>query len=148
MLVERDRYFIAEQLAPAPHLALPGGCAALRIVLVTVPRVSRSCEHFPDGFDLHLLRLRGLARPEGFRSKLRLLPRNGFDVHRKSVGYLHRINEVAHTARGGAAGTQTSALVPTQSVFLGFESESETLVHSLSASSQFCFFITLKPRVE
>ena len=24
-------------------------------VLVTVPRVSRSCEHFPDGFDLHLL---------------------------------------------------------------------------------------------
>ena len=32
------------------------GCAALRIVLVTVPRVSRSCEHCPDGFDLHLLR--------------------------------------------------------------------------------------------
>ena len=26
----------------------------LRIVLVTVPRVSRSCEHFPYGFDLHL----------------------------------------------------------------------------------------------
>ena len=31
------------------------GCVALRIVLVTVPHVSRSCEHFPDGFDLHLL---------------------------------------------------------------------------------------------
>ena len=30
------------------------GCAALRIVLVTVAPVSRSCEHFPDGFDLHL----------------------------------------------------------------------------------------------
>ena len=29
----------------------PEGCAALHIVLVTVPRVSRSCEHFPDGFD-------------------------------------------------------------------------------------------------
>ena len=28
--------------------------AALRIVLVTVPRVSRSCEYLPDGFDLHL----------------------------------------------------------------------------------------------
>ena len=35
-----------------PH---PEGCAAPRIVLVTVPRVSRSCEHVPDGFDLHLL---------------------------------------------------------------------------------------------
>ena len=33
--------------APAPHLAHPDGRAALRIVLVTVPRVSRSCEHFP-----------------------------------------------------------------------------------------------------
>ena len=52
----RDLYFIAEQPAPAPHLAHPGGCAALRIVLVTVPRVSRSCEHFPVGCDLHLLR--------------------------------------------------------------------------------------------
>jgi len=54
--IARDWYFIAEQPAPAPHLAHPEGCAALRIVLVTVPRVSRSCEHFPDGFDLHLLR--------------------------------------------------------------------------------------------
>ena len=35
-----------------PH---PGGCAALRIVLVTVPRVSRSCENFSDGFVLRLL---------------------------------------------------------------------------------------------
>ena len=49
-------YFIAEQPAPALHLAHPEECAALRIVLVTVPRASRSCEHFPDGFDLHLLR--------------------------------------------------------------------------------------------
>jgi len=38
---ERDRYFIAEQPAPAPHLAHPEGCAALSIVLVTVPRSSR-----------------------------------------------------------------------------------------------------------
>ena len=38
-----------------PHLAHLEGCAAPRIVLITVPRVSRSCEHFPDGFDLHLL---------------------------------------------------------------------------------------------
>ena len=51
----RDLYFIAEQPAPAPHLAHPEGCAALRIVLVTVSRVSRSCDNFPDGFDLHLL---------------------------------------------------------------------------------------------
>ena len=51
----RDWYFIAKQPAPVPHLAHPEGCAALRIWLVTVPRVSRSCEHFPDGFDLHLL---------------------------------------------------------------------------------------------
>ena len=36
------------------HLAHPEGSAALRILRVTVPRVSRSCEHFPGGFDLHL----------------------------------------------------------------------------------------------
>jgi hypothetical protein len=30
--------FIAEQAAPAPHLAHPGGYAASNIVLVTVPR--------------------------------------------------------------------------------------------------------------
>jgi hypothetical protein len=52
---QRDWYLLAEQPAPAPHLALPGGCAALRIVLVIVPCVRRSCEHFPDGFDLYLL---------------------------------------------------------------------------------------------
>ena len=33
--------------------------AALRIVPVTVPRTSHSCEHFLDGFDLHLLQARG-----------------------------------------------------------------------------------------
>ena len=54
VLVQRHFIFNAEQPAPAPHLAHPEGCAALRTVLVTVPRVSRSCEHFPDGFDLHL----------------------------------------------------------------------------------------------
>ena len=42
VVLQRDWYFIAEQLAPAPHLAHPEGCTALRIVLVTVPRVSRS----------------------------------------------------------------------------------------------------------
>ena len=50
--LQRDEYFIAEQPAPAPHLAHPEGCAAVRIVLVTVPRVSRSREHFLDGFDV------------------------------------------------------------------------------------------------
>ena len=43
-LLTRDWYFIAGQPAPAPHLAHPEGCAAVRIVLVTVPRVRRSCE--------------------------------------------------------------------------------------------------------
>jgi hypothetical protein len=33
--------------------APPEGCAALRIVLVTVPRVSRSCEHFPNGCEVN-----------------------------------------------------------------------------------------------
>ena len=46
---ERDWYFIAKQPAPTPHLAHPEGCAALCIVIVTVPRVSRSCELCPDG---------------------------------------------------------------------------------------------------
>ena len=41
--------------APAPHLAHPEGYAALRFVLVTVLRVSRSCVHLQDEFDLHLL---------------------------------------------------------------------------------------------
>ena len=52
----RDWYLIAKQPAPAPRLAHSEGRAALRIVLVTVFHVSRSCEHFPDGFDLCLLR--------------------------------------------------------------------------------------------
>ena len=30
-------------------------CCPFADVLITVPRVSRSCERFPDGFDLHLL---------------------------------------------------------------------------------------------
>ena len=37
-------------------LAHPEECAALRIVLLTVPRLSRSCEKKSDGFDLHLQR--------------------------------------------------------------------------------------------
>ena len=51
----RDWYVIAGQAAPAPHFAHLEACAALRTVLVTVPRASRSSEHFPVGFDLHLL---------------------------------------------------------------------------------------------
>ena len=47
---------LPKKTVPAPHLAHPEGCAALRIVRVTVPCVSRSGEHFPDGFDLQLLR--------------------------------------------------------------------------------------------
>ena len=42
-----DWYSIADQSAPVPHLVHPEGCFALRIVLVTVPRVYRSCEHLP-----------------------------------------------------------------------------------------------------
>ena len=53
----RDRYFVAGQPAPSPHLARQYRRAALRIVLVTVPRVGRSCEQFPHGFDVHLLQL-------------------------------------------------------------------------------------------
>ena len=45
---KRDWFLIAKQAAPAPHLARPEGCAAPRIVLVTVPHVSRSCEQFLD----------------------------------------------------------------------------------------------------
>ena len=42
-LFSRGWHFIAEQRAPAPHLAHPEVYAALRIVLVTVPCVNRSC---------------------------------------------------------------------------------------------------------
>jgi len=44
----RDWRDTAEQPASALHLAHPEGCAALHIVLVTVPRVSRSCEKNPE----------------------------------------------------------------------------------------------------
>ena len=43
---ERDWYLIAEQPAPAPHLAHPEGCAALCTELVTVPRVNRFTTRF------------------------------------------------------------------------------------------------------
>ena len=46
----------------------------LRIVPPTVPRVGRSDEHFPDGFELHLLPPRG----EGAWAWAR---REGEDVH-------------------------------------------------------------------
>ena len=42
---QSNHFFCAEQPAPAPHLAPPEGCAAQRIVLPTVPRVSPSCQH-------------------------------------------------------------------------------------------------------
>ena len=54
-----------EQPAPAPHLAHPEGCTTLRIVLVTVPRFSRCCKHFPDKFDLHLHYGEGLGDGPG-----------------------------------------------------------------------------------
>ena len=57
MSSRRDWCLIAEQPTPTPHLAHSEECAALRLVLVTVPRGSRSCENFLDGFDLHLLHL-------------------------------------------------------------------------------------------
>ena len=44
---QRDWYFFAKQPASAPHM--------LRIVPNTVPCVGRSEEHFPDGFEHHLL---------------------------------------------------------------------------------------------
>jgi hypothetical protein len=49
LLGTAERCFISEQPAPAPHLAHLEGCAALRIVLVTVPRASLSREHLPRG---------------------------------------------------------------------------------------------------
>ena len=81
----RDWYFIAEPPAPATHLAHPEGCAALRIVLLTVPRVSCSCENFPDELDLHLLH--DVRSPHmlllawgGLHSDLRLLQTNAEDA--------------------------------------------------------------------
>jgi len=58
-----DWYFIAKRTAPPSHLAYLEGCAALRIMLVTASRVSRSCENFLDGFDLHLLHQSAPATP-------------------------------------------------------------------------------------
>ena len=49
------RGFIAKQPVSAPHM--------LRIVPHAVPRVGRSYEHFPDGFELHLLLSQGRQVP-------------------------------------------------------------------------------------
>ena len=51
---QRDWYLIADQPAPALLLARPQGQAALRLVPVTVPRVSRSCEKNPDRFGISI----------------------------------------------------------------------------------------------
>ena len=59
--------FITEQPASAPHLAHPEECAAIRIVLVTVSRVSRSCELVPDGFDPLPLRVGTNSHSHGAR---------------------------------------------------------------------------------
>ena len=74
-LHQRDWYFIAEQPAPAPHLARPEGRAALTHVLIAVPRVSRSCELFPDGSDLLLLLLCTTLRKLYLTKKGAPLPR-------------------------------------------------------------------------
>ena len=42
-VVKRLMYFIAEQPAPAPHLAHPEECAALRIVLAAL-RIVQGCD--------------------------------------------------------------------------------------------------------
>ena len=74
--VSRDWYFTAEQPAPAPHLARPAGCAAPRIVLVTVPRGSRSIR--PDGLQkchAFLSRFRRLCRSvESFQPVQEVVP--------------------------------------------------------------------------
>jgi len=59
--VDSRRCLITEQSAPAPHIAHPEGCVSLRILLVPVPRVRSSREHFPDGFDLHLQQAPGVV---------------------------------------------------------------------------------------
>ena len=65
-----------------PHLAHPEGCAALRIVLVAVPRVSRSCKHFPDGFNLHFLQFRREAS-KGWAEEERRLPKEGAGIEER-----------------------------------------------------------------
>ena len=42
-VVHKDWYFVAQQPAPATHLAHPSARATLRIVQVDVPRLSRYC---------------------------------------------------------------------------------------------------------
>ena len=63
-------FIIAKQPAPAPLM--------LRVVPHTVPRGSRSYEHFPDGFELHLLtfsRFAFVLSPHRSRLSCPFLPR-------------------------------------------------------------------------
>ena len=69
----------------------------LRIVPLTVPRVGRSYEHFPDGFELHLLQVdggAGAAREDG----------GGGGVSGRALLLLHHLG-----VRPGAQGTSLSA---------------------------------------
>ena len=82
-LSERE-FFITEQPAPAPRLAHPEGCAALRIALVTVPRVNRSCER--EEFTLKGFKyFHQTPRPDSGRGTLKMLR---FPI---GSGYLGRV---------------------------------------------------------
>ena len=79
------------QRAPLLNLAHRDGRAALRIVLVTAPCVSRSCENFPDGFNLRLPQV-----PDGGAGQLRRAPRGrrcrwgrGADGRPGMYNYIH-----------------------------------------------------------
>ena len=72
----------AEQPAPAPHLAHPEGCAALRIVLVTVPHDSRSCPQSLSislSLSLSLVRARDLSRPRSRSLSLSIPEQDALD---------------------------------------------------------------------
>jgi len=79
---QRDWYLIAEEPAPAPHLARPEGRAALRIVLVTVPRASRSCDLHRAR---HLTRCRAGAWSLGLSASFVVLPYRGTSLMRNSA---------------------------------------------------------------
>ena len=63
-----------ESLVRYCHTTSASTAHALRIVLLTVPRVGRSCELFPDGFDLHLQQFNPTTR---WATKVSLTPDSG-----------------------------------------------------------------------
>jgi len=135
------------------------------VVLVTVPRASRSCEHFPDGFDLHLLQrlTRGMLVGSGGmragRTRRRSTKRRTRSPKKsrakwtlsRSPTFFFFFTLVTGPRRSLSLKLSDTRVYEPQLRASRKRTRSPTKSRAkwtLSRSSSFFFFITLEPRVE